>query len=83
MIFPQSFFDIMVHLHVHLVREIKFYGPVYLRWMYPIENYFERVYEKLISLRSFNDWKVYCSRKYWVLFRLQDKSKNDTNCSQM
>jgi len=29
----------MVHLLVHLVREIKFYGPVYLRWMYPIERY--------------------------------------------
>jgi len=29
----------MVHLLVHLVREIKFCGPVYLRWMYPIERY--------------------------------------------
>jgi len=29
----------MVHLLVHLVREIKFYGPIYLRWMYPIERY--------------------------------------------
>ncbi|XP_058733673.1 uncharacterized protein LOC131605318 [Vicia villosa] len=37
--FPPSFFDIMVHLLVHLVREIKFCGPVYLRWMYPIEQY--------------------------------------------
>jgi len=29
--FPPSFFDIMVHLLVHLVREIKICGPVYLR----------------------------------------------------
>ena len=29
----------MVHLLVHVVREIKFCGPVYLRWMYPIERY--------------------------------------------
>ncbi|BAU02069.1 hypothetical protein VIGAN_11148800, partial [Vigna angularis var. angularis] len=29
----------MVHLLVHLVREIKLCGPVYLRWMYPIERY--------------------------------------------
>jgi len=36
---PPSFFDIMVHLLVHLVREIKFCGPVYLKWMYPIERY--------------------------------------------
>jgi len=39
MFFPPSFFDIMVHLLVHLVREIKFCGLVYLRWMYPIERY--------------------------------------------
>jgi len=39
MFFPPSFFDIMVHVLVYLVREIKFCGPVYLRWMYPIECY--------------------------------------------
>ena len=37
MYFPPSFFDIMVHLLVHLVREIRICGPVYLWWMYPIE----------------------------------------------
>ena len=37
MYFPPSFFDIMVHLIVHLVREIKCCGSIYLRWMYPIE----------------------------------------------
>ena len=39
MLFPPSFFDIMVHLIVHIVREIRICGPVYLRWMYPIERY--------------------------------------------
>jgi len=39
MYFPPSFFDIMVHLIVHLVREIKLCGPVYLWWMYPVERY--------------------------------------------
>jgi len=29
----------MVYLFVHLVKEIKLCGPVYLRWMYPIECY--------------------------------------------
>ena len=29
----------MIHLIVHLVREIKCCGPVYLRWMYPVERY--------------------------------------------
>ena len=37
MYFPPSFFDIMVHLVVHLVREIKCCGSIYLRWMYPVE----------------------------------------------
>ncbi|MCV5003685.1 DUF4218 domain-containing protein, partial [Escherichia coli] len=37
--FPPSFFDIMVHLVVHLVREVKLGGPVYMRWMYPFERY--------------------------------------------
>ena len=39
MFFPPAFFDIMVHLIVHLVREIRICGPVYLRWMYPVERY--------------------------------------------
>ena len=39
MYFPPAFFDIMVHLIIHLVREIKCCGPVYLRWMYPVERY--------------------------------------------
>jgi len=39
MYFPPSFFDIMEHLIVHLVREIRQCGPVYLRWMYPVERY--------------------------------------------
>lgn len=34
-----SFFDIMVHLIVHLVIEIKICGPVFLRHMYPFERY--------------------------------------------
>ncbi|XP_024172237.1 uncharacterized protein LOC112178311 [Rosa chinensis] len=38
-IFPPSFFDIMVHLTVHLIREVRLCGPVYLHWMYPFERY--------------------------------------------
>ncbi|XP_057790299.1 uncharacterized protein LOC131007156 [Salvia miltiorrhiza] len=37
--FTPSFFDIMVHLTVHLVREVKLCGPVWYRWMYPFERY--------------------------------------------
>ncbi|XP_056698036.1 uncharacterized protein [Spinacia oleracea] len=38
MYFPPSLFDIMVHLVIHLVREIKWCGPVFLRWSYPFER---------------------------------------------
>ncbi|XP_042444004.1 uncharacterized protein LOC122029118 [Zingiber officinale] len=36
--FLPSFFDIMLHLIVHLVREVQLCGPVYFRWMYPFER---------------------------------------------
>ncbi|XP_058769046.1 uncharacterized protein LOC131642899 [Vicia villosa] len=39
MYFPPLFFDIIVHLIVHLVREIRLCGPIFLRWIYPIERY--------------------------------------------
>ncbi|KAK5833712.1 hypothetical protein PVK06_017566 [Gossypium arboreum] len=37
-IFPPSFFTIMVHLVIHLPREAIIGGPVFYRWMYPIES---------------------------------------------
>ncbi|XP_055803422.1 uncharacterized protein LOC129872461 [Solanum dulcamara] len=39
MVFPPAFFDIMIHLPIHLVREAKLGGPVQYRDMYPIERY--------------------------------------------
>ncbi|XP_052116462.1 uncharacterized protein LOC107484265 [Arachis duranensis] len=39
MLFPPSFFIVMIHLVVHLVEEVKLGGPVHYRWMYPIEKY--------------------------------------------
>ncbi|XP_019434448.1 PREDICTED: uncharacterized protein LOC109341097 [Lupinus angustifolius] len=38
MIFPPSFFTIMVHLVIHLGEEAMIAGPVHYRWMYPIER---------------------------------------------
>jgi hypothetical protein len=38
LLFPPSFFDIMVHLTIHLVREVRLGGPVHFRWMYPFER---------------------------------------------
>ncbi|KAJ0822430.1 hypothetical protein HanPSC8_Chr16g0731901 [Helianthus annuus] len=38
-IFPPSFFTIMVHLVIHLTREVRLGGPVAFRWMYPVESW--------------------------------------------
>ncbi|GJS98092.1 transposase-associated domain-containing protein [Tanacetum coccineum] len=38
-LFPPSFFTVMVHLVIHLVREVRFGGPTPYRWMYPIERH--------------------------------------------
>ena len=40
-IFIPAFFDVMVHLAVHLATEAKLAGPVIYRWMYPFERYVE------------------------------------------
>ena len=40
MIFSPSFFNIMTHLLVHLVKEIGILGPVFLHNMFPFEWYF-------------------------------------------
>jgi hypothetical protein len=37
--FPPSFFDIMTHLMVHLVKEITILGPVFLHNMWPFERF--------------------------------------------
>nr|GFA93588.1 hypothetical protein [Tanacetum cinerariifolium] len=36
--FPLTFFDIMIHLIVHLTREVKLCGPICFQWMYPFER---------------------------------------------
>ena len=43
MVFPPAFFDIMIHLPIHLAEEAKLGGPVCYRWMYPIERYLHTV----------------------------------------
>ncbi|KAH0655500.1 hypothetical protein KY285_030382 [Solanum tuberosum] len=38
-VFPPSFFDVMVHLPIHLATEAKIAGPIHYRWMYPVERW--------------------------------------------
>jgi hypothetical protein len=39
LVFAPSFFDIMTHLLVHLVKEINILGPVFLHNMFPFERF--------------------------------------------
>ena len=39
LIFPSSFFNIMTHFLVHLVKEIDILGPVFLHDMFPFERF--------------------------------------------
>ena len=38
-VFQPSFFDVMMHLLIHLAYEAKVASPVQYRWIYPIERY--------------------------------------------
>ncbi|KAK5793237.1 hypothetical protein PVK06_034377 [Gossypium arboreum] len=51
-IFPHSFFTIMVHLVIHLRHEAILSGPVFYRWMYPIERFLSKL-------------KSYCRNKHY------------------
>lgn len=42
-IFPPAFFDVMIHLAVHLPSEAILGGPVQYRWMFPFERYLGRL----------------------------------------
>ena len=39
LVFPPSFFDIMTHLLVHLVKKIFILSPVFLHNMFPLERF--------------------------------------------
>jgi hypothetical protein len=50
--FLPSFFDLMLHLTVHLAREIWFLGPSYLHQMFPYER-FDGFLKSLVHNRLF------------------------------
>ncbi|XP_075636598.1 uncharacterized protein LOC142608811 [Castanea sativa] len=71
--FPLAFFDVMVHLTVHLPREAILGGSVQYRWMYPIERYLGKlkryvcnrarpegsIAEAYILKECINNWPLY------------------------
>ncbi|KAL6654069.1 hypothetical protein ACP70R_007534 [Stipagrostis hirtigluma subsp. patula] len=71
-IFPPAFFDIMVHLTLHLATEVMLAGPVHYRNMYPIERFLSTL-KNLVRTRShpegaiaegflFTESLAFCSR---------------------
>ena len=51
MVFPPSFFNIMTHFLVHIVKEINILGPVFPHNMFPFERYMA-VLKKYVHNRS-------------------------------
>jgi hypothetical protein len=51
LVFPPSFFNIMTHLLVHLVKEISILSPVFLHNMFPFER-FMGVLKKYVHNRA-------------------------------
>ena len=56
--FPPAFFDVMVHLAVHLPREAILGGPVQYRWMHPLKS--NSLHPLIIVCRVFFLSKLYC-----------------------
>ncbi|XP_074373883.1 uncharacterized protein LOC141714249 [Apium graveolens] len=42
-IFPQAFFDVMIHLLLHLCNKVEYVGPAHLGCMWEIERYLARL----------------------------------------
>ena len=51
MIFPPSFFNIMIHLMVHIIKQIEILGPTFLHNMFPFER-FMGILKKYVRNRS-------------------------------
>lgn len=57
--FPPLFFDIMVHLIVHLIREVRLCGPKNKRWMYPSKRNM-KVLKSYVKNRTCPEGGLYC-----------------------
>nr|GEY04550.1 hypothetical protein [Tanacetum cinerariifolium] len=43
LMYPSAFFDIMIHLVIHLPLDAIFGGPIRPQWMYPFERYMKKL----------------------------------------
>ena len=55
--FPLTFFDIMVHLTIHLVKEIHYLGPSYLHQMFPHER-FMGILKSFVNSRTYPEGNI-------------------------
>ena len=71
-LFPPSFFDIMVHLIIHLVTEVRVGGPIHYRSMWSVERYIGKLKSMVHNYNYpegsiaegyiFDESLTYCSR---------------------
>ncbi|XP_056688619.1 uncharacterized protein [Spinacia oleracea] len=77
-IFPPSFFNVMVHLPVHLVEEIRLGGPVCSRCMYSIERYLHELKDD-VQNKAYPEGSM--AEAYWAkeCLRFCDRYINQSN----
>ena len=79
--FPPSFFNIILHLTVHLVREVRLWRPVYFRWMCPFER-FMKVLKGYVQNHNYLEGCIiecyiteeaieFCTETYQILMQLE------------
>jgi hypothetical protein len=70
-VFSTCFFDIIVHLTTHLIKEIKLLGPVFLHQMYAYKR-FDGILKSFIRNRAYPEGNMvqgYCPEEVveWAL----------------
>ena len=71
-VFSPVFFDIMVHLPIHLMREIELGEPVQYRWMFFVEKYLCKL-KDYVHNRSHPKWCMvegYLAEEYLSLIHI-------------
>jgi hypothetical protein len=79
--FPPSFFDIMAHLMMHMVDQIRWLGPMYLHEMWPYER-FMSILNRYVHNRAHLEGSMierYCAEE--VIEACQDYLREEDRCS--
>nr|XP_027120595.1 uncharacterized protein LOC113737586 [Coffea arabica] len=79
--FPPTFFDAMMHLVVHLATEVKLGGPVYYRWMYPVERPEGSIAQGYLAEECINFCSLYLAD--YVETKFNRPSRNEEVCKEI